>query len=110
MNAAFATIKKHPIVLTFYLIITSYCLWVTVNIWHFNDYMRQHPGISGVSEGGEGISFQSIGMFFLVGIFFLICGCLATAYRAEAKFYLWLGLIAQVQPIAFLQIADIHSI
>jgi hypothetical protein len=110
MNAAFATIKKHPIVLAFHLIITSYCVWVTVNTWHFHDYIRQHPGISGVAEGGEGISFQSIGMFFVAGIFFLICGCLAIAYRAETKFYLWLALIAILQPIVFLQIGDIHSI
>jgi hypothetical protein len=81
-----------------------------MNTWRYYDYIRQHPGLSGHEAEGEAITWGYFGMLFFGCIFFLVCGCLAIAYRAETKFYLWLGMIAIIQPIVFLQISDIHSI
>ena len=111
MKAVIQLLKRHPVIITFYLIITFYCVRVTLNIWRFYDYMRQQPNIGGHAAGaGTAIWAEDIGMFLFGGIFFLVCGCLAIAYKAETRFYLWLGLIAILQPIVFLQIGDIHSI
>ena len=76
--------------------------------FYYYDHLKHRAG-EGVQEGGGLIFLGDIGMFLFGGLFFMVCGCLAAAYRNEARFYLWLGLIALVQPIAFLQIADIHS-
>jgi len=49
-------------------------------------------------------------MFFFGGVFFLVCGCLAIAYKTETKFYVCLGLIAFLQPIVFIKIGSAHSL
>ena len=106
MTAILQLIKKHPVALALYCFYTAMCCRMTALDWEFHAYMKQHPGVSGIAAGGEMAAWRCIGNFFIGALFFLICGCLAIAYKKETKFYLLLALIAVLQPIVFLYAGD----
>jgi hypothetical protein len=100
-------IKKHPIALSLYFIYTAISMRETSFAWEFYSYRKLHPGDR--APGGELLLWADTGMFLMAGLFFIVCGCLAAAYKSEARFYLWMALIAIIQPIVFLNIGAINE-
>jgi hypothetical protein len=74
MNATAQMLKRHPVVIAIYLLITFYCIGVTIMAFYYYDHFKHRAG-EGVQEGGGLIFLGDIGMFLFGGLFFLVCGC-----------------------------------
>lgn len=104
MQAALQFFKKYPASIICYLVYTWFCYIVLRVGLEFQERLRhKKPDESGISLGGEGVTY---GFMFLVilGFIFLIAMFGNILARKQNRFYMWLSALIIVQTIAVIKI------